>query len=72
MNEKYILEKKGEKASIYLRLFLITVFSLGVIIGILVQNEVPKILGNYVIGISIAFPCSYPFIQSQEKNTILH
>ena len=53
MNEKYILEKKGEKASIYLRLFLITVFSLGVIIGILVQNEVPKILGNYVIGISI-------------------
>lgn len=53
MNEKYILEKKGEKASIYLRLFLITVFSLGVIIGILVQNEVPKILGNYVIGISV-------------------
>jgi methyl-accepting chemotaxis protein len=53
MNEKYILERKGEKASIYLRLFLITVFSLGVIIGILVKNEVPLILGNYITGISI-------------------
>ena len=53
MNEKYILERKGEKASIYLRLFLISVFSLGVIIGVLVQNEVPKILGNYVTGILV-------------------
>ncbi|HMV45829.1 MAG TPA: methyl-accepting chemotaxis protein, partial [Leptospiraceae bacterium] len=53
MNEKYLLEKKGEKASIYLRLFLLTVFSLGVIIGLIVKNEVPKIIGNYVIGILI-------------------
>lgn len=53
MNEKYILERKGEKASVYLRVFLVTVFSLGVIIGLIVQNEIPKILGNYVTGILI-------------------
>ena len=53
MNEKYTLERKGEKASIYLRLFLVTIFSLGVIVGVLVQNEVPKIIGNYLTGIFI-------------------
>ena len=53
MNEKYILERKGEKASIYLRLFLTTIFSLGVVVGVIVQNEVPKIIGNYITGIFI-------------------
>ena len=53
MNEKYILERKGEKASIYLRLFLITVFSLGIVIGIIVKNEVYIILSNYVVGMLV-------------------
>ena len=52
MNEKYILERKGKKLPFYLRLFNYN-FSLGVIVGVIVQNEVPKIIGNYITGIFI-------------------
>lgn len=53
MNEKYFLERKGERASIYLRLFLVAVFSLGIFIGVLVKNDVYKVIENYIIGVLI-------------------
>ncbi len=52
-NERFLLEIKGERASLYLRLFLVSVYVLAVIVGILAKNEVPRILGNFVFGISL-------------------
>lgn len=53
MDHKIELEIIGEKASNYLRLFLIFIFSAGTLVGHLVQNQVSKILGNYIAGIVI-------------------
>jgi methyl-accepting chemotaxis protein len=52
-NHKLLLEITGEKASNYLRLFLIVIFSLGTLIGHLIKNQVSLIIENYVIGIII-------------------
>jgi methyl-accepting chemotaxis protein len=51
--EKFLLEMKGEKASLYLRLFLVFIYILAVLVGIIGQNEIPRILGNFVFGISL-------------------
>lgn len=53
MDHKIELERNGEKAANYLRLFLIFIFSAGTLMGFLVQNFVSKILGNYVAGVCI-------------------
>lgn len=53
MNERYNLEMKGEKASVYLRSFLVLIFFAGTLAGILSKNEVSRIYGNFVFGISL-------------------
>ncbi|MEM7181115.1 MAG: methyl-accepting chemotaxis protein [Spirochaetota bacterium] len=53
MNHQLELEIQGEKASNYLRGFLILIFTAGTVMGHLVQNYVSKILGNYALGIII-------------------
>lgn len=69
MKDHYALERKGEKASIYLRTFLVITFSIGTLVGVIIQNEIPRIIGNYVTGIlfyaaSIVFSL---YIVSKEK-----
>lgn len=53
IDQKLNLEIRGERASIYLRIFLTMVFCLGTGIGIYLKNEVYTIYGNFVCGISI-------------------
>lgn len=52
-NNYFELEKKGEKASIYLRIFLTVVFSLGAFIGYQVGKDVKIIIANFIAGISL-------------------
>ncbi|MEM7182315.1 MAG: methyl-accepting chemotaxis protein, partial [Spirochaetota bacterium] len=47
------LEKKGEKAAIYLRIFLTLVFAVGTYVGYQVGSDVKQIIGNYIAGVSL-------------------
>jgi methyl-accepting chemotaxis protein len=59
MDDKRQLEIKGEKASLYLRIFLVTTFILGISIGYLVKNEIYYILSSYSSGIVLYFVSIY-------------
>ena len=47
------LEKKGEKAAIYLRIFLTFVFAVGTYVGYQVGTDVKQIIGHYILGVSL-------------------
>ncbi|MCP5494397.1 MAG: hypothetical protein H7A23_07555 [Leptospiraceae bacterium] len=74
IDQKLNLEMRGERASIYLRMFLTMVFCLGTGIGIYLKNEVYMIYGNFIFGISvfcISIIYSYIVLQKNQYTSIV-
>lgn len=72
MNQKLALEKKGEKTTNYLRLFLTIIFTAGTAFGYQDGTTVSLLLEFYIIGIGIyalALPCSLLLLRFGTFNT---
>lgn len=72
MDHKLELELRGEKAANYLRLFLLTAFTLGTVLAYLQKSDVYYIVEFYIVGIavySISVPLSVLLIKTRRYSS---